>query len=67
MTQALTIRDNAPPRLAIATRFLRPHLLEGDPDSLFDSLPDDFSDVLLSNDYIRGTGTALLARQLEAV
>lgn len=67
MTQALAVRDGTTPRLAIATRFLRPHLLQGDPESLFDSLPGDFSDVLLSNDYIRGTGAALLARQLEAV
>lgn len=65
MTQALALRNNAPPRLALATRFLRPHLIEGDPATMFNALPQEFSDVLLNNDYIRGTGAALLSRQVE--
>lgn len=54
-------------RVAVGTRFLRPALLSGDPgepaETRFSRLPAEFSDVLLSRDYVTGTGAALLQRQ----
>ena len=54
-------------RVAVGTRFLRPALLSGDPgdsgETRFSSLPGNFSDVLLTRDYVTGTGAALLKRQ----
>ena len=54
-------------RVAVGTRFLRPALLSGDPgepaETRFSGLPAEFSDVLLTRDYVAGTGAALLERQ----
>lgn len=54
-------------RVAVGTRFLRPALLSGDPgdaaETRFSSLPVEFNDVLLTRDYVAGTGAALLERQ----
>ena len=54
-------------RVAVGTRFLRPALLSGDPgdaaETRFSGLPGEFSDVLLTRDYVAGTGAALLKRQ----
>ena len=54
-------------RVAVGTRFLQPALLSGDPsdstETRFSSLPVEFNDVLLTRDYVTGTGAALLKRQ----
>ena len=66
MTQALAVRDNGA-RVAIATRLLRPEVIEFDVaahEDAFTQLPDGFADVMIGNDYARETGAALLARQL---
>jgi aerobic carbon-monoxide dehydrogenase medium subunit len=71
-TQAVAIRggyDGALGRVVIATEHLRPRLFEfsgntSNFETVFDSLPKDFSDPILDNDYIRGLAPVFLKRQL---
>lgn len=55
-------------RAAVATRLARPHGFEfavnDDAVDVYSTLPSDYADEILSNDYIRSTGATLLIRQL---
>ena len=71
-TQALATFDNDSKNAAfvvIATEFLRPYRFEiyknqMDSDQLFDTLPPDYYDLRLSNEYIRSIVPILYKRQL---
>lgn len=56
-------------RIVIATEYLRPHAFEilddlHDFDQIFESLPKDYSDLKLDNDYIRDLIPVILNRQI---
>ncbi len=72
VTQAVVLRgtyDGSLGRAVIATRHLRPLAFEFSGNTtnfeqVFESLPRDFADPILDNDYMRGLAPVFLKRQL---
>jgi hypothetical protein len=62
--------DNSLIRIAIATEHLPPYIFEiperlEDFDQIFESLPPDYADLRLDNDYIRYLIPVILKRQIK--